>query len=102
MIHIDQMILSEPSIIITWTYQDMMEWMSRILDGEMAGADEDFYGTEVGQMWVNFGPSPNHKSNSDDPHGPDDPSRTINYHHLDISGHDGMDEQDVGWRNGWC
>jgi hypothetical protein len=38
----DQMILSEPSIIIIWTYQDMMEWMSRLLDGEMTGADEDF------------------------------------------------------------
>jgi hypothetical protein len=34
-----QMILSKPSIIIIWTYHDMMEWMSRILDGEMAGAD---------------------------------------------------------------
>jgi hypothetical protein len=33
----DQMILSEPSIIIIWTYQDMMGWMSRILVGEMAG-----------------------------------------------------------------
>jgi hypothetical protein len=42
MIHIDQVILSEPSIIIIWTYQDMMEWMSRMLDGEMAGADEDY------------------------------------------------------------
>jgi hypothetical protein len=38
----DQMILPEPSIIIMRTYQDMMEWMSRILVGEMAGADEDF------------------------------------------------------------
>jgi hypothetical protein len=38
---VGQMILSEPSIIIIQTYQDMMEWMSRILDGEMAGADED-------------------------------------------------------------
>jgi hypothetical protein len=38
-----------------------------------------------------------------DPHGPDDPFRTINYHHLpDISRHDGMDEQDIGWRNGWA
>jgi hypothetical protein len=37
MIHMDQMILSEPSIIIIWTYQDMMGWMSRILVGEMAG-----------------------------------------------------------------
>jgi hypothetical protein len=63
MIHMGQMILSEPSIIIIWTYQDMMEWMSRILDGEMAGADEDF-GAEVWQMCQNFVPSPNHKSNS--------------------------------------
>jgi hypothetical protein len=31
----------------------MMEWMSRMLDGEMAGADEDF-GAEVGQKcgWI--------------------------------------------------
>jgi hypothetical protein len=36
------------------------------------------------------------------PHGPNDPFRATNYHHLDISGHDGMDEQDIGWRNGWC
>jgi hypothetical protein len=51
MIDMDHMILSEASIIIIiWTYQDMMEWMSRILVGEMAGADADF-GSEVGQMW---------------------------------------------------
>jgi hypothetical protein len=37
-----QMILSERSIIIMWTYQDMMEWMSRMLVGEMAVANEDF------------------------------------------------------------
>jgi hypothetical protein len=47
----DQMILSEPPIIIIWTYQDMMEWMSGILVGEMAGADEDL-GSEFGQMWL--------------------------------------------------
>jgi hypothetical protein len=45
------MILSEPSIIIIWIYQDMMEWMSRILVVEMATADEDL-GLEVGQMWL--------------------------------------------------
>jgi hypothetical protein len=28
----------------------MMEWMSSILVGKMAGADEDF-GSEVGQMY---------------------------------------------------
>jgi hypothetical protein len=43
MIYKDQMILSEPSIIFIWTYQDMMEWMSRMLVGEMAGDDEDFW-----------------------------------------------------------
>jgi hypothetical protein len=48
LIQMNQMILSEPSIIIIWTYQDMMEWMSRILVGETASADEDF-GSEVGQ-----------------------------------------------------
>ena len=40
-----------------------MEWMGRILDGEMAGADEDI-GSKVGQMCLNLAPSPNHKSNS--------------------------------------
>jgi hypothetical protein len=29
MIHMNQMILSEPSIIIIWTYQGKMEWSSR-------------------------------------------------------------------------
>jgi hypothetical protein len=28
----------------------------------------------------------------------DDPFRTINYHHLDKSEQDGMDEQDIGWK----
>jgi hypothetical protein len=41
MILVGQMILSEPSNIIIWTYQYMMEWMSRILDGEIVSADED-------------------------------------------------------------
>jgi hypothetical protein len=31
----------------------MMEWMSRILVGEMAGADEDF-GLEVGRLGFYF------------------------------------------------
>jgi hypothetical protein len=69
------------------------------LVGELAGADEDF-GLEVRQLltadccYNNPTPSPTQH----DPHGPDDPFRTINYLHLDISGHDGMDEQDIGWR----
>jgi hypothetical protein len=59
---------------------------------------------EVGQMWLIFVCIPaNANTTQQDPHGPDDPFRTINYPHLDISGHDGMDEQDmIGLRNGWC
>jgi hypothetical protein len=30
-IHMGQMMPSEPSNILFWTYQDMMEWMSRTL-----------------------------------------------------------------------
>jgi hypothetical protein len=102
MISMGQMILSEPSIIIIWTYQDRMEWMSRILVGEMAGAEENF-GSEAGQMCLIFVPSQTPNPTQHDPHDPDDPFRTINFLHLDISGHDGMDEQDyIGWRNGWC
>jgi uncharacterized membrane protein len=59
MIHMDQMILSEPSIIITWTYQERMEWTSRILVGEMAGADEDL-SVNVGKIWLDFLHIPTH------------------------------------------
>jgi hypothetical protein len=95
------MILLEPSIIIIWTYQDRMEWMSRTLVGEMAGADEDS-SVNVGKIELNFVYIPTQSQDQHDPHGPDDPFRTINYHHLDISRQDGMDEQDIGRRNGWC
>jgi hypothetical protein len=55
------------------------------------------------QMWcMIFVPSQTPNPTQHDPHGRDDHFRIINYHHLDISGHDGMDEQVIGWRNGWC
>jgi hypothetical protein len=76
--------------------------MSRILVGEMAGADE-VLAWKLGKCAADFCFSPiGTDPTQHDPHGPDDPFRTINYHHVDISGHDGMDEQDIGWRNGWC
>jgi hypothetical protein len=49
MILMDQMILSEPSIIFIWTYQDMMEWMSKISVGEKAGAV-----SQVGQLIADY------------------------------------------------
>jgi hypothetical protein len=60
------------------------------------------FGVYVGQLQLNFVYIPTHSQGQHDPHGPDDPFRTINYHHLDISGQDGMDEQNIGWKNGWC
>jgi hypothetical protein len=65
------MILSEPSVIIVRTYQDMMEWMSRILVGEMSCSDENFdFGTGVGQMWLIFAHIPTTNPTQYDPHGP--------------------------------
>jgi hypothetical protein len=52
-------------------------------------------------MWVFLFKPTNPNPTHHDPHGPDDPFRTIDYHHLNISRHDGMDEQDVGWKDGW-
>jgi hypothetical protein len=49
MIHKDQMILSEPSIIFIWTYQGMMEWMSRMLVGEMADVDDEDFWLKLGK-----------------------------------------------------
>jgi hypothetical protein len=68
----------------------------------MAGADEDF-GVNVGKIPLNFVHIPTCSQRQHDPHGPDDPFRTINYHHLEILGQDDrMDEQDIGLRNCWC
>jgi hypothetical protein len=36
-----------------WTYQDMMEWMSRMLVGEMDGANEnEDFGSGVEGLWL--------------------------------------------------
>jgi hypothetical protein len=83
-------------------YQDMMEWMIRILDGEMTGADEDLWLKSWANVAESWSQAQTTNPTQHDPHGPDDPFKTINYHCLDVSGHDGMDDQDIGWRNGWC
>jgi hypothetical protein len=69
----------------------------------MAGADDDFVSDKLGNCADVFAVQvPTTNPTQHDPHEPDDPFKPINYHHLDISGHDGMDKQDIGWRNGWC
>jgi hypothetical protein len=64
----------------------------------MACADGDF-GLEVEKMWLILVQASTPALTQHHPHGPDDAFRTIKqHHHLDISGHDGMDEQDIGLR----
>ncbi len=63
----------------------------------MACAEGDF-GLEVGQMWLILVQAPTPTQTQHHPHGPDDAFRTIKHPLLDISGHDGMDEQDIGLR----
>jgi hypothetical protein len=103
MIHMDQMILSEPSIIIIWTYQDRMEWMNRTLVAEMAGADEDF-GVDVEKkkrsiLFISL-PVLEVSMIHMDQMILSEPSIIIIWTYQERM--DGMDEQDVGWRNGWC
>jgi hypothetical protein len=52
-------------------------------------------------VWLIFDQAPTTHPTWHDPDGSDDPFRTIQYHHLDISGHDGMDEQDIGYLEKW-
>jgi hypothetical protein len=104
MIQLDQIILSEPSIVIIWTYMDMMEWMSRMLVGEKASAHVDFGLGSWANVMADFLLKHKHTNpnpTQHDPHGPDDSFRTIsNCHHLDISRHDEMNEKNVGWKKG--
>jgi hypothetical protein len=54
MIQMGQMILSEPSNIIIWTYQDMMEWTSRILVREMAAVLMRILAWKLGKCVADF------------------------------------------------
>jgi hypothetical protein len=49
-------------------------------------------------MWLILVQAPTPAPTQHHPHGPDDAFGTIKHPHLDISGHDGMDEQDIGLR----
>jgi hypothetical protein len=57
-----QMILSEPSIIITWKYQNRMEMDEQdILVGEMADGADEYFGLNVtGNCGLYFCSSPNY------------------------------------------
>jgi hypothetical protein len=75
-----QMMPKQHLIIIIWTHQVMMTWMSS---------------KSIGMLDVLCGSPTQH-----DLHGPDDAQTTIDYHHLDPSRDDGMDEQEIYWHFG--
>jgi hypothetical protein len=92
-----QMTNPKPLIIIIWTCQEMMAWMGMELIGSMDVILQDF-GTKVGQITAYFKSHPDHINLTQHySHGPDDQPKTIDYHHLDMSRDDGMDEHRIGW-----
>jgi hypothetical protein len=91
----------KPLIIIIWTCQEMMVWMSMELIGSVDVIWWDF-GSNVGQITADYYPTPTTNLTQHDPHGPDDLPKTIDYHyhHLDMSRDDGMDEHGIDWLRG--
>jgi hypothetical protein len=59
--------------------------------------DGRIFGSEVGRLIDEaiFGQTPATNPTPHDLHGPDDSQTTIDYHHLDLSRDDGMDEQEI-------
>jgi SHS2 domain-containing protein len=49
----------------------------------------------VGQITTDFCPTLTTNPTQHDSHGPDDHPKTIDYHHMDISRDDGMDEHGI-------
>jgi hypothetical protein len=51
---------------------------------------------KLGQSWqADFCRAPTTNLTQHDLHGPDDPPKTIDYHHLDMARDDGMDEHGI-------
>jgi hypothetical protein len=55
------------------------------------------FGLEVGQMAGDFYLVPMTNLTQHDSHGPDDYTKTFDYHHLDTSRDDVMDENGIDW-----
>jgi hypothetical protein len=89
----------KPLIIIIWTCQEMMVWMSMELIGPMDVIRSDF-GWEVGKIFPCFCLSLTTNLTQHDSRGPDDHPKTIDYHHLDMPRDDGMDEHGIDWPYG--
>jgi hypothetical protein len=80
-------------IMISWTYQEMMVWMSRELIDVLGGLMEELL--KVGQIELIFIHIPATNPMPHNLHQQDDTHTTIDYHQLDLSRDDGMDEQGI-------
>jgi hypothetical protein len=76
-----------------------MVWMSIELIGSMDVIWQDLF-LEVAKLTANFDQASTTNLTQHDSHGPDDGSKTIDYHHLDMSRDDGMDEHGNDWLYG--
>jgi hypothetical protein len=99
MTSMDQMMPKQPLIIIIWTHQEMMAWMSRKSIGILDVLMQDF-GSKLGKLHADFASQPIANPTQHDLHGPDDAQTTIDYHHLDPSRDDAVDEQEIHWHFG--
>jgi hypothetical protein len=95
----DQMMPKQHLIIIIWTHQVMMAWMSRKSIGILDVLMQDS-GLKLGKLGRFCFTAAITNPTQHDLHGPDDAKTTIDYHHLDPSRDDGMDEQEIHWHFG--
>jgi hypothetical protein len=61
----------------------------------------DDFGSKVGWLEPIFVLISATNPNQHDHHGPDESQKTIDYHRLDVSRDDGMDEQEIHWHLRW-
>jgi hypothetical protein len=75
-----------------------MEWMSMelIRSVDICHLLYDFV-SEVGQIKADFCHALTTNLTQHDSHGPYDQPKTIDYHHMDMSKEDGMDEHGIDW-----
>jgi hypothetical protein len=92
MTFMDQMMPKQPLIIIIWTHQETMAWISRKSIGILDDLMKDF-GSKLGKLQADFASLPIANPTQHDLHGPDDAQTIIDYDYLDSSRDDGMDEQ---------
>jgi hypothetical protein len=92
-----EMTTPQPLIIIIWTCHEMMAWMRKELIGFVDVIMLDFDYWKLGKWQLIFALALTTNPTQHDSHGPDDYPKTFDYHHLDMSRDDVMDENGIDW-----